>query len=237
MELPEKECEICGVWFQPTRSYQKYCPDCGHKSEKKKMYMEKNIRISLAKYGTGRKPAEHEAECENCGKVFFYYGPKRRFCSKGCRIQYGIEHTFCKNCGKPMTDTENPEYTESDWFCSDSCKAKYEWQLAEKEGRIRTCPNCGKQFIDKNTTYCSRDCYSAWIKTHKQNHKPLLLRLRTDADEFSFVSKGIRFQRKSGCTVSKIQEIRKGSESSLFFLCGKFVSSSIQLLYTDSDTC
>lgn len=34
METKQKECEICGVWFTPSRSSQKYCPECGKDSTK-----------------------------------------------------------------------------------------------------------------------------------------------------------------------------------------------------------
>ena len=28
MDYKEKECEVCGVWFTPTRANAKYCPAC-----------------------------------------------------------------------------------------------------------------------------------------------------------------------------------------------------------------
>lgn len=44
------------------------------------------------------------------------------------------------------------------WYCSDVCKKKAQWDSAKKNGKVRICPNCRKEHI-KSSTYCSKDCY------------------------------------------------------------------------------
>ena len=52
METKQKECEICGVWFTPSRSSQKYCPECGKDSTKAWRDLHKHMQYSVARVGT-----------------------------------------------------------------------------------------------------------------------------------------------------------------------------------------
>ena len=60
METKQKECEICGVWFTPSRSSQKYCPECGKDPTKAWRDLHKHMQYSVARVGTGR-PVSHIA--------------------------------------------------------------------------------------------------------------------------------------------------------------------------------
>ena len=52
------------------------------------------------------------------------------------------------------------------WLCSDTCKEKWAWVIARKNGTVHTCPNCGKEFIKKGT-YCSQGCYQEFMRKKK----------------------------------------------------------------------
>lgn len=172
-KLDEKECEICGVWFIPTRSTQKYCSECGKHSDHASRKMNGYIKASIKKYGTGRPVRECHNVCKHCGKEFISYRYVKYFCSRDCRIQYNIDHTFCEFCGKPMTETDNQyDVNGRIWTCSDECKEKLAWKNAREAGKVRVCPQCGKEFIGKDTKFCSRKCYSIYSKTHKHEKEP-----------------------------------------------------------------
>lgn len=172
-ELPEKEYEICGKWFQPNRSNQKYCEDCRQYSSRKRARMTRNIEHSIHMNGTGQPPSNYECKCSQCGKEFISWIHPKDFCTQRCASQYRIEHTKCAQCGKPMTETEDQrDVLGHMWFCSDKCKQEHRWQVAKSKGRVKTCPYCKKEFIGANT-YCSEICYRKYIKEHGVPHKPI----------------------------------------------------------------
>ena len=57
--LEERECKICGVWFQPKRKNNIYCEECSKRSGAKKKKMKRQIMISISRCGTGNKQGEH----------------------------------------------------------------------------------------------------------------------------------------------------------------------------------
>ena len=73
METKQKECEICGVWFTPSRSSQKYCPECGKDYTKSWRDLHKHMQYSVARVGTGRPVSKTEVECKYCHKTFTCY--------------------------------------------------------------------------------------------------------------------------------------------------------------------
>lgn len=160
----EKECQICGVFFDTDKSIQKYCPECGKDTRRAKKDLDYHMRESLYRCGTGRTKQAQNNTCNQCHKIFITYewNPgefTRDFCSKKCREEYHIAHTFCRQCEKPMLETDDQrDMYGKNWFCSDSCREEFEWEIARKNGMIKNCPVCGKEFI-KKTTYCSRACY------------------------------------------------------------------------------
>lgn len=172
-QLSEKECEICGKWFQPNRSNQKYCEDCRQYSSRKRERMNRNIEHSIRMRGTGQAPNKYECTCRQCGKDFISWTYPRDFCTQKCASQYRIEHTKCAQCGKLMTETNDQRDTLGHvWFCSDICKRKHRWQVAKSKGLVKTCPQCGKEFIGNNK-YCSEGCYRAYVKEHGVQHRPI----------------------------------------------------------------
>lgn len=60
METKQKECEICGVWFTPSRSSQKYCHECGKDPTKAWRDLHKHMQYSMARVGTARPVSKTE---------------------------------------------------------------------------------------------------------------------------------------------------------------------------------
>lgn len=176
--LLEKECEICGVWFTASRKTQKYCPECGKHPEREKIRLRKNLQESIYRCGTGRKREEVTCVCRNCGKEFKTYN-KVPFCSDSCKIEYAIKSTTCAFCGKKMTDTDDQRYMSGrPWYCSETCKDNYRWKRAIENGEVKTCPECGKPFIEKERTYCSMTCYKKHLAKHGVKRVPQTVKKR-----------------------------------------------------------
>ena len=163
----EKECEACGAWFTPSRSNVKYCPDCRIHSDQIVRQMERNTQHNIELYGYGQKPKKIQNICKECGKIFISYLQPKDFCSKRCGDTYLVKHTSCAYCKKPMTmDDDVHDVKYGTWLCSDTCKEKWAWVIARKNGTVHTCPNCGKEFIKKGT-YCSQGCYQEFMRKKK----------------------------------------------------------------------
>lgn len=160
METKQKECEICGVWFTPSRSSQKYCPECGKDSTKAWRDLHKHIQYSVARVGTGRPVSKTEVECKYCHKTFTCYnGVTSAYCSKACEAADRIQNTFCACCGKPMLETDDQRDTGwHNWYCSAECREKYLMDAARRNGTLKICPNCGKEFV-KDSVFCCNACY------------------------------------------------------------------------------
>ena len=92
METKQKECEICGVWFTPSRSSQKYCPECGKDSTKAWRDLHKHMQYSVARVGTGRPVSKTEVECKYCHKTFTCYnGVTSAYSAKPVKLQTGYK--------------------------------------------------------------------------------------------------------------------------------------------------
>lgn len=174
MDYKEKECEVCGAFFTPLRANTKYCPDCRNHATQKLRQMEYQTQRNIRTYGCTRKIEPITCTCEYCGKDFSAYGKEKDFCSVSCAVKYRIAHTTCAYCRKPMTETEDiRDVMGKNWYCCNECREKAAWRYARAEGKVKICPNCGKEFI-KDAVYCSKDCYLQYI--HKQSAKRQALR-------------------------------------------------------------
>lgn len=169
----EKECEVCGVWFTPHTANTKYCPACRVHSDQKRKSLAHQTARSIRMYGTGRKPEKISCTCRYCGKIFSTYGRERDYCSNTCASKHRISLTTCAYCQKPMLETDDiRDMMGKPWFCSEVCREKAEWHYARISGKVKTCPNCGKEFITKNT-YCSKACYLEYIRKKSVHIKSL----------------------------------------------------------------
>lgn len=164
----EKECEICGAFFVPTRSYQKYCPKCSKDSYRLKIKMQKNLdRIARAYY----EPTYYKHICKQCGTEFESTAEIQNFCNGRCSFMYRREHAVCEYCGKNLLEQGieiQPNQTRG-LYCNDECREKAKWQRALKDGRIGKCPECGKEFIRQKggKVYCSMNCYKSAKEANK----------------------------------------------------------------------
>lgn len=159
--LPEKECEICGILFQPTRGNQKYCPACRkHPEQKKEMYA-RTLARSIREYGTGHEePVFFETACKYCGQMFQNNKFQNlKFCSDDCERNWILEHLHCAYCGRPATEDDKlPKHYTDRWYCSEECKHEAWMRYQREQGNTHPCPVCGKEVINSKT-YCSQACY------------------------------------------------------------------------------
>lgn len=162
MKYQEKECAICGTWFLPQHANAKYCESCRKHSKRNIQKIQRYMIQSISRCDDGVthvKQEQFENICKYCGKSFISSGRPLDFCNSTCATKNKIDHTFCCVCGKPMSETNDQRNVNGhNWYCSDACKKKAQWNSAKKNGKVRICPNCGKEHI-KSSTYCSKDCY------------------------------------------------------------------------------
>lgn len=193
--ITEKECEICGVWFEQTSPLQKYCPDCRKNSDKKKRILYKNVSRNLRMYDIQDYSKGIDNECKHCGKHFISYKYAKRYCSKECEDASHIESTFCRSCGKPMLGSGDEHVIASHiWFCSEKCVEENKWKIARQNNEVKICPGCGKEHIKKGT-YCCRECYEQSRK--KSPVKPVEKRIEICTyceKQFETISSGKEIQ-------------------------------------------
>ena len=164
-----RDCRSCGKDFVPATKNQVYCPECralGHKRALRNAHgLERAYRRNLAVYYDVDMEVR-ESACEVCGKAIRYTARKLKpaqapkHCSRECASKARIAATKCATCGKPMPGSGDERDTMGKpWYCSDACRDAAAWKKAEATGEVRTCPECGKRFVGKKTTYCSKACY------------------------------------------------------------------------------
>lgn len=188
----QKECEICGVWFEAVRSDRKYCDKCQKNSGKAEGYIKRAIVYSKNRLDEDYNPVD--LECPICGKTFTV--PKKfrsrdyLCCSYECREKYKeiekaeraaerqakldlLPTIKCMQCGKEFKAKPDRK------FCSQACSIEYSRENAPRtleraQGDIeRTCKVCGKKFMvhkDKPTPIkylakcCSQECKNVLAK-------------------------------------------------------------------------
>ena len=185
MELTERECQICGAFFTTSNPRRIYCDSCSaHSTQKQREYAKAYRENQQRMY----EPKIIEETCHQCGKKFktIYkllitasdnYG-KNIFCTVECKEKFREEHTVCAWCGKSLNG--NIRYNPNNFhpqYCSEECKEKARFDIARKNGWVRKCVHCGKEFIRKDPAYfCSQACYNiarkeGW-KSPKQKEDP-----------------------------------------------------------------
>lgn len=173
------ECEICGKYFEQTRSTQKYCEDCRPNSDKLKIQYGREIGRSSRTY---REPNVRQFVCIQCGSIFrntFRCAHKEHqddgsyiyFCSNKCQHTWEEEHKTCAICGKRLI--ESIYYANhKGCVCSEECEVEFSarkeeqrWENARKLGNVHVCLKCGKEYIrsGQGSKFCSNSCYKAAV--------------------------------------------------------------------------
>lgn len=165
--LPDIACDICGTFFTPTTKRNILCPDCRKHPELKRKQLEKQIIQSKIRYDQ-KIPQLQTKICIVCGNEFHTY-KNEHTCSQECQDKYRIQNTVCKNCKKPMTETNDQRVTKNNenWFCCDTCKQEYRIKQAKEKGHFHVCKYCNKEFIrsDEYAEFCSKTCYKKATKS------------------------------------------------------------------------
>lgn len=170
MQNIEKECGICGKFFSTSNPHRKYCDDCTEHSTAKKRQMARAYAASRRRMGESEV---FEVTCSTCGRKMMSTASyliaardadneRHVFCSERCKNEWKEEHAVCAYCGKKLKGTGryNPR-NSYEQYCSEECKENAKWQKARKNGTVRKCLRCGKEFVRSSGTFCSNECYKA----------------------------------------------------------------------------
>lgn len=186
----EKECPICGKYFTTETKIRMYCDDCIDQSDKKKKKAAKEMARSIREH---RKSNLLSYKCEYCGRdhtIEARIVHKVKVCSGSrwcwdendhyyCCVEHADQdrhdHAHCSFCGKSLkgSNYDFSMYRENN-FCSYECESNYDRKIAEENGWVHKCLNCGKEFIRKGTAkYCCKDCANEGQKNaNKSKPKP-----------------------------------------------------------------
>ena len=78
-----RECEVCGIVFQPHLKSQKICSKACQKTHNDRRIRKYQIRKAAEK----KKARTALRPCECCGKDFTTSDSRQKFCCRGCRIE------------------------------------------------------------------------------------------------------------------------------------------------------
>lgn len=147
--MKNRVCTSCGVEFQ-ANGPRKYCDECQNKSTAA-FYA---ARVKANRHNAG----DHMSACAMCGKEGYNpNGYHPYYCSKGCHDRantlFARERARCPVCGVRLA---SKGLHKSQGYCSEECRL----EQARRDGRAKSCPVCGKEFVPRNKTqqYCSSEC-------------------------------------------------------------------------------
>lgn len=174
----EKECIICGKFFKTDNPIRKCCDDCSeHYNQRKREYTNAYAASKRRMWGT-YEPEVIEKKCDGCGKTYktihrllISWDPhhddnKLYFCTDQCKWRYAASHTYCSVCGKSMENNGRFSLNNSTgtFYCCDECETKGKWEIARRNGEVKICIHCGKEYISKGKYFCGNQCYQEAVK-------------------------------------------------------------------------
>lgn len=105
-----------------------------------------------------------EYKCTTCGKTYYSYKLRSKFCSTECRNKYNRINYNCDYCGKDMIAIRSNydkllSGEKQGLYCSRKCVTD-----SQNKQVTKICEYCGKEYKIGNAfkdvqKYCSRDCY------------------------------------------------------------------------------
>ena len=166
--MTTKKCVACGEEFVPSRSSQKYCPECREKGRTAEYY-EHKVELNRIHAGDYTPKVFHNT-CKVCGKEFVSVRAPKDICSVRCREKQRAETAKCPGCGVFLINKGN--YTGRG-YCSEECKEKALINKAIANGLYFPCQVCGKMFIayGKNARYCSSECKKINTQRKKEERR------------------------------------------------------------------
>ena len=174
----EKECKICGKFFETSNPNRRCCEDCSEHYNQRRREYTNAYAASKRRMWDAHEPKRIEKICDGCGKKYktihrllitwdpHYDDKKLYFCTEQCKWRYASSHTYCSVCGKSMENNGRFSLNNSTgvFYCSDECETKGKWENARRNGKIKTCAHCGKEYIGTAKYFCSTECHRAAVK-------------------------------------------------------------------------
>lgn len=187
-ELETRECEACGIQYQPTKSTQKYCPDCiAHGGIRMKRKYDRYTEQSK-QHDQLYTPKILTNTCCICNKTFqsIY---ETNTCSAECRKIQRKRRLVCTQCGASLEEAYKKQHKEitdkelykHNHFCSAACEHAY----FVKRYPAKTCLNCHKTFHSDNIKFCCQTCQQEWNKTHKKQNTQNTTQPKTPARTYT----------------------------------------------------
>lgn len=166
--MTTKKCVACGEEFVPSRSSQKYCPECREKGRTAEYY-EHKVELNRMHAGDYTPKVFHNT-CKVCGKEFVSVRVPKDICSVRCQEKRRAETAKCPGCGVFLINKGN--YTGRG-YCSEACKEKALINKAIANGLYFPCKVCGKMFIayGKNACFCSSECKKINTQRKKEERR------------------------------------------------------------------
>ena len=170
----QKECEICGAYFETPTKIRKYCDACRNHPEQKRKQINRGLHrireleprqsyletIVCEYCGRKKQIPPHLVKSLSIGDEKSWDGNIHYYCCEQHKKAAYIENGVCYWCKKPLKGIEqirgrfNPKYD----FCSYECELEY--SKVHAKSLVHVCKNCGKEYLSKKeeTSFCSRQC-------------------------------------------------------------------------------
>lgn len=186
------------------------CPTCGRTDFKNRRGVENHHAIAH-----GESIGGVSVTCDTCGEETRkppseVERAESHYCSDECRIE-GVSATLrtrekypCDYCGKPKELTPWRREWLDNHYCSRRC-----FNEDRKHRVMVECGWCAEEFevppSEKDmTTYCSKECYTQWLRTRRGSDHPLWM----GADFSNFFRNSL-----PGCWSEIKQEVREEREN------------------------
>lgn len=160
----EKECRVCGIWFQAKTERRQLCDSCQKNSAKAQAEIDNAIHESKRRLGELPSQQYYACQCQYCGKEFHSYGRAKLFCSAECAQEHSIRTAVCPICEKQLYPLGI--YVKSgSKCCSKECNEERRLRAARAKGKTANCRVCTKEFIQKNDwdEFCCKECEASHL--------------------------------------------------------------------------
>lgn len=190
----EKECPVCGAYFETENSNKKYCDKCADNAGRKMQKVEREISRSRRMYNPASTATyicefcgrEHSVAVSHLNKLKLagtskssWDGKDHFFCCIEHLNQARHDHVTCAFCHKELKGcTYSYSHMRDYNYCSAECEEAHQDVIATEKGWKHKCLNCGKEFIRKvdKAYFCCTECSTAakkngWISPESKERQ------------------------------------------------------------------